>query len=216
MLLSIGIVFLMKLFGPIISLILLLSIFFIAVYESLIGLGFSAKRAGLWLVIFLMSYPVLFLITRGNLISGIATLFISLAMILFIQEKKLFWALMFSALAVNMRPNLIILLSAVFIRPYGFNFKRMFSCAFLILVVFFSSLELTHRIFDGYTYSKFLNGLKIYHDLFISGAAGVNYGSSLYGAFRTFFQYSQAMETGSFLFCLGLFLYCTTIFFLKN
>lgn len=216
MLLSIGIVFLMELFGPINSLLLLLSIFFITVYASLIGFGLSAKRAGVWIAIFLMSYPVLFLITRGNLISGFATLFIALAIILFLQEKKLFWALIFSALAVNMRPNLIILLSVVFIRPYGFDFKRIFSCAFLILIVFFSSLELTHKILDGYTYLKFLNGLKIYHDLFISGAAGVNYGSSLYGAFRTFFPYSQAMETGIFLVCSGLFLYCTTIFFFKK
>lgn len=216
MLISIGIVFLMNTVGPLPSFLLLLFLLIFVIYVALLICRFSFKNSIIWALIFLVSYPILFLITRGNLLSGLATFLIFLALILFFAKKNLLILLLLAALAINIRPNLVVLLAPIFIGGYRFRFKYIFIFSLFSVVVFFGSLQFSHSLLPEYTYSKFTWGLNVYHQLFVAGGAGVNYGSSLYGALRMLFGYSYFIELYSFLICLALSLYATLLFFLEK
>ncbi len=209
-------IFLMKSIGAMPSFLLLFSLFLACIFGVLRFVGLSIRDSAFWLGAFFFSYPILFLITRGNLLSGLVTLALFVALFLFIRGNNLLVALLLMSFAINLRPNLAIFLFVVFIGPNKINIKNLIFCLTMIAAFFCTSLLVVHMIISDYSLSNFLIGLNNYHHLYVDSGAGVPYGSSLYGALWAIFGYHRYFELTIFIFGLSLLLYVTVLHFFSK
>jgi hypothetical protein len=119
------------------------------------------------------------------------------------------------ALAVNIRPNLIIFIFALLINDGKKIIKKnlifdagiflMFSASIFVISLFLASI-----LYADYSLSNFLAGLKIYHLLYVVGDGGLAFGSSLFGALKLIFKSPPHLEIITTLICLYLFTFFTS------
>ena len=132
----------------------------------------SSDRFLPWFVAF--SYPVLFGMDRGNLFALFAG---TLTVIALLRRKRDVLAAVLLAVAINIRPNL------VFFVPALFNLRGGIRCMILTAAVFGISLAASHTLLPSYSLTELHLGLDAYARQYAAAGQGVPFGSSLYGAF---------------------------------
>lgn len=157
---------------------------------------------------FLLSYPTLFFITRGNIFAGIVALSLIAYLVLLHRKEHFYIAILLLAIAVNLRPNAIIFIFALLIADRS---KIIGLICFICLstLIFFSSLSISNILYPEYTFRHFLDGLKTYHSIYVIGNGGVAYGSSLFGAFKMMFGYVRYLEPIISLIGISVVLYAS-------
>lgn len=216
MLVNIVTIYLMKWFGGMFIYIMLTLILVTSLYLALRGFCINIIDSLLWLIACLMTYPALMIITRGNLFAGLAGLSIGAYCILTFMDSRKYLALFFLAVAVNVRPNLIFL-SALFL-IFHQNFRIKYLLFFLIssCLILFGSLFLDHLVFPDYTLQNFFLGLKNYHTIYVENAAGVEFGSSLFGAVTILIGSSKNLEISVLIFGILLIFYSSLLLYLSK
>ena len=185
---------LMKFIDP--SILFMASILIIAVTVYLFLKKYVACKtdATLLFISFLISYPTLFFITRGNIFAGITALSLIVYLVLLHRKEHFYFAIFLLAVAVNLRPNAVIFIFALLIvndrsKITGFIWFLCFSA-----LLFFISLYISNVLYPEYTFRHFLDGLSIYYSIYVIGSGGLSYGSSLFGAFKMLFGYARYIE----------------------
>ena len=158
----------------------------------------------LWALSLLICYPVLFMITRGNIFAGIASTAIVGCLVL-MQNKKIYLALLLLAVAVNIRPNAIVFIFAILMSKSKLKFKDILYFIGVVGAIFVSALWMSNLIYSDYTIDHFLSALKIYHSVYVIGDGGLAYGSSLFGSLKQMFG-AHAVAELSAAFIAGVLL----------
>lgn len=142
----------------------------------------------------LICYPSLFMLTRGHIYSGISSLSLMIFIVLMFQDRKKYLGLILLAIAVNLRPNAVVFLFALGICESRNLRKDIPIFIGFTAFIFLTSLFFANRIYPDYTFSNFLSGVSIYHDLYVIGNSGLAFGSSLFGPLKVIFGYSKMLE----------------------
>ena len=154
----------------------------------LIAIHFKRKRYDIYILSLgmLISYPVLFVLTRGNIFAFINSITILLFIYLLLKRQYLWLAVILLSVSINIHPNAILIASLLFLLPIRNALKYSAITIIVSATIFFTSLYLSHVIDPGYTLNSFLSGLKNYTHLYLEGNLGVLFNNSLYGMIRTF------------------------------
>jgi len=172
-----------------------LGLFFVA-YLVLIGIAIrvavperpqTVPFTALLYYLFLLSYPALFMLGRGNFIAGLTALCLTAFLVATLGSKKCGWiSALFMAVALNTRPNTAVFLAAL---PIAFGlrgsikpFVRIVALAGLLFGV---SLIVDNWVYPEYTFAAFRKGYSIYHRLYVLGGWGDAFNSSLFAASKT-------------------------------
>ena len=152
-----------------------------------IALYFKRNRFDFW-VLFItlsMSYPILYVLTRGNIFAFLNAMALMTFLYLIVQKKALWVAVILLAFSMNIRPNALLLGVLFFVLP-NYRALKYITGTFLIAAMLFGSLLwISHGIDSHYTFSGFIAGLKNYVHLYVVGKLGVFFNNSLYGGVRT-------------------------------
>lgn len=210
---------LMAFISPLNYYALILLLILAAIFYTFKSLKYSCFNLFIIISAFLLSYPFLFAVTRGNvysIIAGIAVINFLILSYKYDSEKSIL-KLFLLALAINIRPNLIIFIFALLINDGKkiINKSLIFDTGIFLLfsaVIFAISLFLANILYTDYSLSNFLAGLKIYHSIYVVGDGGLAFGSSLFGALKAAFNFNPYLEVASALFCLALFLSFTFLY----
>ncbi|MDB5715254.1 MAG: hypothetical protein JWO15_2651 [Sphingomonadales bacterium] len=161
-----------------------------------IGMRFAVRGGeGLcWVTLGLISYPVVLMVTRGNVYAAAAAFFIVQALLLSYQDKSPVLSATLLALAVCIRPNAIIFAAPVIAMVSRDRIKQMISLGTTLTLVSTASLIASHALYPDYTLENFLAGLHSYYDHYVVQDMGMAYGSSLYGGLRLLFGYISGLD----------------------
>jgi len=152
---------------------------FLGILYSSIGIR---RHSGLIFLLLLTSYPFLFLMQRGHILSLIV--FTSLVgAVLFLRRGKIGWALILFSIAVNVRPNLLIFLPIFYFWPTRSAFRLSLIVA-LSVYIFFRSYFAVNEIFPDYTLENWLKDIDHFHNLYLIGPGGSGFNSSLFGLIK--------------------------------
>ena len=163
-------------------------------YFLLKASALSKTDAFLFFLSFILCYPTLFFIARGNILSGIVAISLIAYLVLVFKNKSFLLALLLLAFAVNVRPNAIIFIFAIFIAENRPKLTGLIYFTLLTVAIFFTSLEISNVFYPEYTLGHFINGLNIYHSIYVIGNLGLASGSSLFGALKFVFGYANYFE----------------------
>jgi len=146
------------------------------------------KKSLLLVALIMVSYPLLYIITRGNyaaFLCGIGVL--AFLNSLFINKKLDFFSLFLFAVAINFRPNSIILILALTLL---FGIRKSIWPAIQILLVtaaiYISTYYILNFIYPDYTITTFLKALSVYFKLYVHDSQGDAFNSSMYALLRMF------------------------------
>jgi hypothetical protein len=211
---------LMVFIDPLIYYGLILLLILVSIYYMFRSLNDSRTNLLLLISSFIISYPFLFAVTRGNIYSIIAAIAAINFLILGFNNKKgrSTLRLFFLAFAVNIRPNLIIFIFALLANDTNKIADKRFifeAGKFLIFsaIIFIISLSFSEILYKDYSFANFIAGLRIYHSNYVIGDAGLAFGSSLFGALKFIFKFQPNFEIASALLSLFLFSFFTFAYF---
>jgi hypothetical protein len=131
----------------------------------------------LLIVLILISYPFIFFLQRGNFFSFFSFVFILFA-IIELKKERIWLAILLIALAINIRPNLILYVVFLYFWPSR-SIIRPIIALVLASIIFLILLFFDNYVYPDYTLGNFLKGLEIYNNLYVSGDRGFGYSSSL-------------------------------------
>lgn len=157
-----------------------------------------------WACCFLLAYPFLFALQRGNLFSLITTLLIFLYVVLVFNKKYLTVAILCLAIAINIRPNAIFFLPLLLTLGFYSGIKRIVYCVFLAGTVFFTCLVLAHGLYPDYDLTSFLKGLAIYHQEHVLGDGGDAFNSSPFILIKKGLGYHYLAELFGTIFSIAI------------
>lgn len=160
---------------------------FVILTLAAISAVFSRNKKD-FIVIFtgsLLSYPLLFVLSRGNLFAFLNGVSLILFFYLLHQRKYLFLATFLMAISINLHPNALLLAPFFLVLPPKNALRYTILAGVLALIIFILSLWGAHTINSYYTFEHFISGLKNYMHLYVTGSLGVLFNNSLYGAIRT-------------------------------
>ena len=158
-------------------------------------LGSSSWRAALpWTGALLLSYPMLLLVTRGNFFAAIAAFGTVAAVLLVALRRAFLSASLLLALAVNIRPNAVILALAVLLLSGRERWRVAATFCAAAAAILGASYWASNLLYPDYTPANMLEGLDRYHRLYVVGDAGLAFGSSLLGGLKALFGYRAGFE----------------------
>ena len=162
---------------------------FIIITILSISMRFANNKIESYLIFFTMlfSYPLLMILVRGNIFSFINGIMAVLFLYSIIKKKNPIWPIIFLAIAINIRPNILLLSPLFLIYSLKYGIRYTFYSVFLAIGIFVASMWLDHSLFHQYSLDTFVAGLKNYMDVYVVGKMGVLFNNSLYGAVRSFF-----------------------------
>ena len=171
-----------NLFGYLSTSICVVVLIFASIFFSV--KNFASTRIEFYLLFFLFvfSYPFLFLAQRGNFFSFVATISLIFSYI-FIKKSKICTAAFLVALAINIRPNLIIFAPFVF----WISSRHVKFIIFLLLYLgslFFLSLFICSELYPDYNFPNFAKALILYKELYVIGNWGDAFNTSVYGLLK--------------------------------
>lgn len=211
---------LMVFVDPLIYYGLILLLILTAIFYTFKSFNYSRSNLLIFISAFILSYPFLLAVTRGNVYSifaGISVINFLVLSYKYDKERSMLM-LFFLALAINIRPNLIIFIFALLRN----NNKKIINRNLIIdtgifltfaISIFAISLLLIEALYKEYSFSTFLTAVKIYHSMYVIGDGGLAFGSSLFGALKFIFKFHPQFEIASALFSLSLFLFFTFAYF---
>lgn len=143
------------------------------------------KLGFLIMLAFLLSYPCLMSITRGNVGSGIVSAALVVAILLSVRDKHPILTAVLIAVAVNVKPNAAVFMALFF---YSYTFKRGAGYALLAIIlsalIFSVFMYASGLLYPDYTIHTFEKSLINYYNIYVKGGAGLAYGSSGLGMFK--------------------------------
>lgn len=169
-----------------------------------IGASVSRREAWAWIGTALLSYPMLCMLTRGNVYAGIAAVLLVQAMILSMRGHAPSLAAILLALAINIRPNAVLFALPLIGFAPAHRARTGAILAICVALIFAVSLAAAHRLYPDYTVTTFLAGLERYYRIYVQGHEGLAYGSSLYGGLTVLFGTAPGLETASALIALAI------------
>ncbi len=205
-------IILIKLLGPWKIFSFLLLLWAVLLYYLLKILSTSRSDRLCFFLSILISYPVLFFATRGNFHAGITGLALLGYLFLLAENKNKYLALFLLAIAVNIRPNAIILIFAYLAGKSESKPKDCIVFALMAGSIFITSYITSHSLYPDYSFDNFISGLKIYHAIYVEANGGLAYGSSLLGLFKVLFGYSHFFEYLIFIFGLLMTIVSSILF----
>ncbi len=142
---------------------------------------------------FLLSYPLIFAITRGNLTAIMLGEVLIAAILLTWRGQHLWLVALLLALAINLRPNAAIFLALPLLRwPFRHTVAWAAASLAMAAAVFFGALALAQPLYPDYTLNNFSQAVLVYRTVYAAGDAGLAYGSSLLGGLK--FIYSAMLR----------------------
>lgn len=133
-------------------------------------------------MIFLLSYPFLYLLQRGNFFSLLSFLFLLSSVILNFKGKS-FLSMLFLVMAINFRPNLLIFLPLIFLRCENIYIKFFYFCLTLFVTTAFFII-VTKFLYPDYSLKNFLWYLEYYKTNYIIGDLGYPFSLSLLSLYK--------------------------------
>lgn len=197
-------VYLMKLFGvgPIFfGLALLIFLAFIIFAKSI---SQDVNDWKYWVGCFLLCYPFLFALQRGNFFSLITTILIFNYVVLVIKKNHLMIAIVCLALAINIRPNAVFFLPFLLTLGFYSGTKRAIYCLLLALSIFSACLVFAHSLYPDYGLANFLKGLAIYHQEHVAGDGGDAFNSAPFIIMKKVFGYHRIEELVGVVFSITI------------
>lgn len=163
-----------------------------------------------------LSYPFEFMAQRGNLASGYTSLLICAYFVWVVGRQSSMMAILFIALATNIRPNAAIL--SLFLLCYGSRagVKMFFSYLLISIAIFFVSLSIDEIIYPSYGLSRFLKGVENYHNQYVVGDLGTAYNSSLFGLLKYLYGYNRHLEYAATLFPMAIAIMGVILYYKKR
>ena len=138
---------------------------------------------------FLLSYPFIFSITRGNIGSGIVGATLIIAILLSIDRSHPLLAAVLIGIAINVKPNAIIFLGIFF---FTYSIKSFLKYSILGLftaaLIFYIFLYPSTYIYPDYNIETFFASLQNYYKIYIIDDSGLAYGSSALGAIKLIYK----------------------------
>ena len=158
-------------------------VFFLLISIARIIIKHSHKYKNEILLCFFSSYPLIFMVDRGHILSLIAFIFLLLS-IIYISSNKNRYGILFMALAICMRPTFFIF-SLIFLTVKKSNLNLFFNNIIKLVIVgaiisFVLYVILNNQFYTDYNLQNILNGLNIYKINYIENSGGQNYGTSFY------------------------------------
>jgi hypothetical protein len=132
-------------------------------------------RTWTWAFVAVLSYPAIYLLDRGNLFAAVSG---TCAVAALLRRRADWIGAVLFAIAVNVRPNLVICALPLLFLDWRFAIKAGALASSILVASFIAA----HLIDPNYTVSAFLAGLKLYNDYTLAAGRGVAFGSSLWGA----------------------------------
>jgi hypothetical protein len=159
----------------------------IAPFAALIW--FYCRRQGgaaaLCALAFLLSYPLIFAVTRGNITALLLGLSLVGAVLLIHEGRSPWLVALLLAVAINLRPNAMIFLALPLLHG---SFRQTVAWGFASLAmaaaIFAGALALAHQLYPDYTFAHFTQAVLVYRQTYALGDAGLAYGSSLLGGLK--------------------------------
>jgi hypothetical protein len=141
------------------------------------------RVAWYWLTLgLLISYPFLFMITRGNYGSAIPSIVLIFSMVNCLRKKYPLLTAFLIAIAINMRPNSAIFICLLFTYGSFFNtFRYVLYCVLFAFLTAITSYCTAHWLYPDYTFNNMILGLEQYYKLYVIDGLGLSYGSSFWG-----------------------------------
>lgn len=170
---------LIQIFSPNILLVLFYSISILSIYKMTSFFTKNKKESILIVSFILLSYPVLFLLTRGHiysLITNITTIFFLYHVL---RKNNIIIPIILLAIMFNMRPNSLFLGLLFFVYGFKNGFKALVLAGILSIVLFTINLIIANQIYDDYTFENFTNALKIYYEMYVLGSGGNAFNNSM-------------------------------------
>ena len=167
------------------TLILLFLTFFLTIWVLKLSTLKTLDRYLLFVAI-IFSYPFIFFLQRGNFIGFFSFIFTAFAVV-GLSRGAIISSIILMAVAVNIRPNLLVFLPLFYFWPYR-ALSRPFALMILATVIFFIAEYFTNQSYQDYTLSHFLQGLEIYKVMYIIGDWGFGYNTSVYSLFKFAFK----------------------------
>jgi hypothetical protein len=169
-------------FGYLLTSIAVITLVFASIFFSIKNFCTTRFEFYFLFLLFVLSYPFLFLVQRGNVFSFIATISLVFSYI-FIKKNKISTAAFLVALAINIRPNLIIFSPFIF----WISNRHIKFIIFLFLYLgsqFFLSLLICSGLYPDYTLTNFAKALTLYKELYVIGNWGVGFNTSIFGLLK--------------------------------
>jgi hypothetical protein len=190
-----------------------------AIFYTFRSLNCSRVNLFTFIAAFILSYPFIFAVTRGNvysIISGITVISFLILSYKYDKSRGIFM-LFLLAIAINIKPNLIIFIFALLVNDGTKIIKKnlIFDIGIFLMFsagIFATSLIFANILYPDYSLSNFLTGLKIYHSLYVIGNGGLAFGSSLFGALKFIFKSSPHLEIITTLICFCFFTFFTKLY----
>lgn len=164
----------------------------------------SRHLAERWLRLGLLSYPMLMVLTRGNLQAGVTALLIVQAMLCAAERKRPVTTAVLLAIAVNIRPNAILFGLPMLLLFADARWRVFAATGVAGVLTLAASAAAAHALFPDYTISSFGSGLRVYYQVYVIDDLGLWYGSSLFGGLKLMFGYHAGMDTGATVAALAL------------
>lgn len=165
------------------------------------NINYTNKNKLYFIAIFFLCYPTLFLVTRGNIVSGVASLCIIYFLTSIYKENVRWLSIVSIALAINIRPNAIIFLLA-FIILDNKKIKYLLNSVVCTSFMFFSSLYFANYLYKDYNLTNFILGIKNYYNIYVIYNEGIAFGSSLLGGLKLLYGPNAYFEF--FIIILGI------------
>ncbi|MDO7843493.1 glycosyltransferase 87 family protein [Sphingomonas immobilis] len=160
-------------------------------------LGTTRYESIAWAAIGLASYPMLMMLSRGNIYAGLAALLICQSMSLALRGKAPVVAAICLAVALNIRPNAAPFAVPLLLLFQTGRWRALAVLAVATALIFALSLAVAHALYPDYTIGTFLRGLHNYRTRYIVDNWGLAYGSSLMGAVQFFAGYRPGVEAAA-------------------
>lgn len=179
----------------------------------------SRNEAETWILTALVSYPAMFLVTRGNWYAGVSGIALIHALLLASRGKPVPAALLL-ALACNLRPNAILFAVPLFAFNWGTAWMPRLRLAALLgtagLALLGLSYLLAHSLYPDYTITTFRAGVARYYAGYVVDIYGLAYGSSLFGGLKLLFGYARWEEAAGLAACAAVMIAALTCWMLRR
>ncbi len=166
--------------------------------------GQSPAERATWIKLGLFAYPMLMMVQRGNLFAGASAMLIVAALLLGLERRAPIAAAIMLAIAVNIRPNVILLALPMLALywPHAWRFSIALGAVGIGIVVV--AMLAANALYPAYRLDTFLGGLRVYYELYVVHDWGLPFGSSLLGMMKLVFGPHAWFDAFAAALSLGL------------
>ena len=133
---------------------------------------------------FLLSFPALFMITRGNFLAGYTCVCLAVYVLTAMKGQYRWLGLVCLALAINIRPNTFVfgLLELVILNDHCE--RKILGAGFLAMAIAYLSFLIVQTVDPDFVLDNLIEGMAVYNKAYVEGYMGFTWNFSLYGTTR--------------------------------